>query len=261
MTKFAAIRFTPLLLPLLLPFPLLAAEDDLLLDGSQIFQEFCSVCHGDKGDGRSRAQGSFFPPPRDFTSGKSAEELTRTRMIFSVTYGRSNTAMPSWGVRLQPQQVENVVDFIRNNFMQLDSKAPEPTPEQLQQTAEPTDVLDPGYMRKPMPYNLVGVPEWGKTFYDGNCAECHGTNGDGRGPRAFFILPKPRDYRHPEARHKLNRVRLFNVIASGSHGTEMPAWDKVLTYQEIAHVSEYILQAFIKPDELEQQTQSAPVNQ
>jgi mono/diheme cytochrome c family protein len=39
-----------------------------------LYHNYCSVCHGDRGDGNSRARNSLVPPPRDFTR---ANELTR----------------------------------------------------------------------------------------------------------------------------------------------------------------------------------------
>ena len=51
------------------------------------------------------------------------------------------------------------------------------------------------------------------------------------------------------ARHGLDRARLYTAIAEGTRGTEMPAWDKVLTPQEIANVAEYVYRAFIALDE------------
>jgi mono/diheme cytochrome c family protein len=219
-------------------------------NGARIYHDYCSVCHGDRGDARSRARDSFLPPPRDFTSMQAAQELTRDRMIFSVTYGRPNTAMAGWGTQLKPQEIIAVVDYMREAFMKqpdtATAKAPSATAAEEDQMIR-DGRFDPTYMARPMPYGLVGEVAWGKLFYESNCAVCHGVTGDGNGPRAYFILPRPRDYRHPAARHKLNRERLFKEIANGSHGSEMPAWDKVLTYQEIAHVSEYIFNAFIQP--------------
>lgn len=222
--------------------------------GEELFHDYCSVCHGDRGDGNSRARGSFFPAPRNFTSTDSVRELSRSRMIFSVTYGRPNTAMAGWGTRLGHAQIEKVVDYVRTKFMGLKDEqrglaaAMASQRDNLEDQIVLDGEFDPQYISQPLPHGLEGKMAWGKLFYEETCAACHGLKGDGNGPRAYFILPKPRDYRHPASRHKYNRPTLFNAIAEGSHGTEMPAWDKVLTYQEIGHVSEYIFQTFIKPE-------------
>jgi mono/diheme cytochrome c family protein len=62
-------------------------------------------------------------------------------------------------------------------------------------------------------------------------------------------MPKPRNFLHPAARQALNRVTLFKMTSEGVRGSEMPAWNKVLTPQEIANVSEFVFQQFIQNNE------------
>jgi mono/diheme cytochrome c family protein len=302
-------------------------------DGAKIYQDFCAVCHGDQGDGRSRARGSMQPPPRDFTSPDSAIALTRERMISSVANGVPRTAMAAWGNQLVAEDIGAVVDYIRNTLMRpiasetaeearrlyaencsvchgddgkgakwtLRNMNPPPRNFTLPETA---GVLDREYMLQTVRYGkantampgferqldleeigkivdfvrtafmridtpsstpaaiasvltatestypdgLNGNVDVGMAFYLQNCSVCHGVKGDGKGPRAYFILPKPRDFQHPASRHGLDRARLFTAIAKGTRGTEMPAWNKVLTDQEIVNVAEYVYQAFIRPD-------------
>lgn len=227
--------------------------------GQRIYAEFCSVCHGEQGDGKSRAAGSLLPSPRDFTSAEARNELTRTRMIFSVTYGRANTAMANWGEQLSKEEIEATVDYIRRSYMNI-SQADEARLAEAAAAAEAASVEmmtehdhsmhgEVG-MEAPFPAHLIGDPVWGKDFYVKNCAHCHGEKGDGQGPRAYFITPKPRDFSHPAARASLNREMLFDSIALGKTRSEMPAWIHVLTRQEIANVAEYVFQAFIYPEEL-----------
>jgi len=229
--------------------PVVAASD---VPGKRTYAEFCSVCHGDRGDGDSRAKRGLNPPPRNFTTTRAATELDRERMTFSVTYGRANTAMAPWGEQLTKAQVEAVVDYIRQAFMQPDDKAsgesahamgaPDSHANDRQHTVGETD------MAAPMPHGLVADIDSGKSFYRQNCTGCHGERGDGKGPRAYFINPKPRDFSHPASRSSLNRPHLFESISHGKTGTEMPAWRHVLGPQEIANVTEYVYLAFIGGD-------------
>ena len=103
-------------------------------------------------------------------------------------------------------------------------------------------------MSAAFPDGLRGDAPSGRAFYRQNCATCHGEQGDGQGPRAFFILPKPRNFQHPASRATYNRPTLFRAISQGRTGSEMPAWNKVLSPQEIANVAEYVFQAFIRAD-------------
>lgn len=100
-------------------------------------------------------------------------------------------------------------------------------------------------MSLPMPLGLKGDPAKGAVFFMGNCFTCHGVDGDGNGPRAYFITPPPRNFLLESSRQRLNRPALFDATANGRLGTNMPAWSKVLSNQEIADVAEFVFQNFI----------------
>ncbi len=232
--------------------------------GRIVYSKNCSVCHGEKGDGKSRAQASLNPPPRDFTSPAMSAEMTQQRMITSVTFGRPDTAMAGFKSQLSKEDISAVVDYIRAGFMagtntegisgirngrrlaaRDGSNAPEAAPVRAAQAPVNQPVV--ANMAAPMPKALKGNVAKGGAFYMANCATCHGSTGDGRGPRAYFINPKPRNFLHPSSRQQFNRSALFDVISDGKRGTEMPAWRQVLNEQEIADVSEFVFQRFIKP--------------
>lgn len=195
--------------------------------GEQIFKFTCSVCHGEKGGGA--VWGKLNPPARNFTSAESFAKLSRERMINSVTYGRPGTAMQPFAAQLSTSDIEAVVDYILEKFVANASIAD---------------------MSLPMPKNLKGDRVKGSSLFQLNCSACHGQSGNGKGPRAYFINPKPRNFLLPESRRWLNRPTLFKVISQGSQGTEMPAWDKVLSDQEIADVAEFVFQRFTRPKQL-----------
>jgi mono/diheme cytochrome c family protein len=282
-----------------------------------IFRKSCSVCHGDRGNGRGRASVNLNPQPRDFTQ---TPDLTRDRMITSVTYGRPGTAMMPWKTRYTAQQIEAVVDYIRNRFMlvalnpriemgrgvyghfcqichadraqgavgtnKLDTppdlttaKAqrgltrermiaavtrgkhgstpagfsdrlkpdnieavvdymrwvllpelaqrdkdkplisasdkpqevpppPTPTPSPAPAAtaaASPAASVKQADMSLPFPKGLVGNVNLGRKFFLGNCSTCHGKLGNGEGPRAYFLNPKPRNFHDEYSHANLNR--------------------------------------------------------
>ena len=85
--------------------------------GRDIFFKHCKACHGTKGDGKTFAANVLSPPPKNFTAEKSKQELTKDRMIRSVTNGRKGTAMMPWESRLTAQEIQAVVEYIRKKLM------------------------------------------------------------------------------------------------------------------------------------------------
>ena len=132
-----------------------------------------------------------------------------------------------------------VVDYVRARFMAGASgpHATSPTP------PAPADAAS--YHAQPLPNGLSGNVARGHALYLVNCVECHGVAGDGNGPRAYFIFPKPRNFRDPATQNILNRPRLYMGIADGVLGKEMPAWSKVFSDQDIADVAEFVYREFI----------------
>ncbi len=84
--------------------------------GRELYNYRCYYCHGYSGDAKTLATTYMVPQPRDFQS-TSLSELSRQRMVESVTAGRPGTAMTGFTQYLDAQQVELVVDFVRQEFM------------------------------------------------------------------------------------------------------------------------------------------------
>ena len=225
--------------------------DPRLQKGKAIYAQNCIACHGAQGQGSNLPIGGSLPA-RDLASPQARAELTRERMISSVTSGRPGTAMAGFGGRLSGPDIEAVVDYVRSALMvpQTDisgtdahagrvagSRAP------LPKASKPSGAD----MKQPMPNGLKGDPVAGGRFYMANCATCHGVTGDGKGPRAYFINPKPRNFLEPGFISAFNRPAVYAATATGRLGTEMPAWSKVLSEQEIANVSEFVFRRFILP--------------
>ncbi|MBL8535232.1 MAG: c-type cytochrome [Betaproteobacteria bacterium] len=206
-------------------------SDALAADAAETYHQFCSVCHGDRGDGQSRARQGLKPPPRDFTVPGMAEALSRARMIDAVMNGRPGTAMVGWKTRFTAAQAEALVDYIRATFMHRASPAAAAT------VAE----------TKAVPYvpSPKGKASNGKSLYENNCSTCHGMSGAGDGPRAYFIFPKPRDFTSEQVRSTFTPDTLFVAVKHGVQGREMPAWGKVLSDQQIADVSQYVYDTFV----------------
>ncbi len=100
-------------------------------------------------------------------------------------------------------------------------------PQDRQPVRGKTKAADTGYQ--------VGVDatllEEGRQTYAIYCVGCHGENGDGKGPAAAVMHPKPRDFTNAKFKFSSRRNgdlptdrNLFDTITNGLKGTAMPPW-------------------------------------
>lgn len=87
----------------------------------------------------------------------------------------------------------------------------------------------------------------GGRVYQRRCAGCHGDTGDGNGPAAAAMYPRPRDYRRGIFKFtstpnnaRPRREDLVRIVREGAKGTAMPAFD-LLAVEEIEAVVDYVL--------------------
>ncbi len=87
----------------------------------------------------------------------------------------------------------------------------------------------------------------GQAIYQERCVQCHGVSGDGNGPVANQMYPRPRDYRKGVYKFtstpygsKPVRADLVRTVMKGIRGTSMPSF-KLLPPQEIEAVVDYVL--------------------
>ena len=174
-------------------------------------------------------------PPRDFTA-PQAQSLSRETMLAAVTQGRPGTPMTGYAGRLPAEDIAAVVDYIRSAIMTGATTGTRAHGGREADTASTPVRVD---LTVGLPNGLKGDFRRGGAFYLANCATCHGAKGDGAGPRAYFINPKPRNFVEDASRARLNRVALYGAVSEGRLGTEMPAWKQVATPQQLALLFPY----------------------
>ncbi|HSA87693.1 MAG TPA: cytochrome c [Nitrospira sp.] len=86
------------------------------------------------------------------------------------------------------------------------------------------------------------IVEKGKVVYSGKgtCFNCHGIDGDGKGPAAAGLDPSPRNFQHHGFWRHRTEGELFWVIKHGSPGTAMIGFGQVLSDDEIWAVVRYL---------------------
>ncbi len=88
----------------------LAARPDIIHHGRG------SVCHDNRGDGRSHAGFSRDPVSGNFTTLKAAAELNRACRIASITHDRLGTARVGFRIQFHIDDIESIVDSICGTF-------------------------------------------------------------------------------------------------------------------------------------------------
>ncbi|MFI5398780.1 MAG: ethylbenzene dehydrogenase-related protein [Candidatus Binatia bacterium] len=76
------------------------------------------------------------------------------------------------------------------------------------------------------------APVKGKAVYLQHCAVCHGPNGDGKGPAAYLLFPKPRDFTRGVFKFRSTPTiptdaDLLRTVTQGVPGTAMPGWSNL----------------------------------
>jgi mono/diheme cytochrome c family protein len=87
------------------------------IDAAALYHNYCSVCHGDHGDGNSRAKGSLSPPPANFTDPKLQGKLTREYIQAILKHGKPKTAMVSYTTQLTETEIAALADYVRHTFV------------------------------------------------------------------------------------------------------------------------------------------------
>ena len=175
------------------------------------YAQLCTRCHGEKGEGNGPLAENLLPRPRAFTNAKFFNWLPEERAYRAIREGVPGTAMPPFGKILTEQEAQALFAWVRTTFIgaQREAVAQRPVPAQ-----------------NPVPYSRESVARGKKVFVD-RCYGCHGRAGDGKGPNAAEMLPRPRSLTNHAFLEKLPDARLFGSITYGVVGTGMPPWDSL----------------------------------
>jgi mono/diheme cytochrome c family protein len=82
----------------------------------------------------------------------------------------------------------------------------------------------------------------GRRLYLERCAPCHGERGDGDGPAAAAIEPKPQNFRDAAFWKGRTTAQLRQAVRQGKPGTLMAPFEGVLSDEEIDAVVAYLAQ-------------------
>jgi mono/diheme cytochrome c family protein len=98
-------------------------------------------------------------------------------------------------------------------------------------------------MRNPLVEDAAALAA-GQTIFQANCAMCHGPEGNGDGPAAEALDPKPASLTDTAMMQDLSDGYLYWRISEGGQmeplNSAMPAWKEALSEQEIWQIISYV---------------------
>jgi mono/diheme cytochrome c family protein len=234
--------------------------------GQVIFDSTCYACHGKNGEGTDRAPAL-----------NSKDLLTRfddNWLRQTISDGRPAKGMPTWGKVLSPEQINNVVAYLRSwqataPLIQTPTAAPSslssPTPTNAgpgaTAVAGPTDTPAADVAR-PSNGNLTGGPALdltgnsasGASLFVQNCQKCHGDQGKGGvdNPGSTDGTVPPLNPIDDTIKNSNLKTFAYNIDLFIEHGSTpegsspanvMPAWgdEHKLSPQQIADLIAYII--------------------
>ena len=111
---------------------------------------------------------------------------------------------------------------------------------------------------KPKPETTAELVEQGKTIYFRRCSFCHGLLGDGNGPAADYLDPRPRDFtlgtfkfRTTQSGELPTDEDLFRTVSRGLSGTGMQAFDNDLIKNGLSEQERWAVIYYVKTFVLE----------
>jgi DMSO reductase family type II enzyme heme b subunit len=106
---------------------------------------------------------------------------------------------------------------------------------------------------KPMPEASEKLVETGRAIYFRRCSFCHGLLGDGEGPAAKYLDPRPRDFtlgtfkfRTTQSGELPTNEDLFRTVSRGLPGTAMQSFDSDLIKNGLSEDDRWAVIAYIK---------------
>jgi cbb3-type cytochrome oxidase cytochrome c subunit/mono/diheme cytochrome c family protein len=161
---------------------------NLAARGAQLFALNCAGCHGRGGDGAGRAAAGLSPRPANLRESR----YSTPALASTLWNGVAGSSMPAWR-DLSATDLASLVTHVQTlHGPPIGPSGP----------ASPTRAAR------------------GATVYAMNCVSCHGVNGDGNGPAAKALLPRPADLTHKQP----DATLVQRVLNDGVPGTLMPSW-------------------------------------
>lgn len=222
------------------PEPLPPPAEVQLTKGKQLYESYCTQCHGEKGAGNGPAAFFLYPKPRNFGEAKFRLATTLRKMpteqdlLRVITQGMPGSAMFPFAHLAQSDRLalaEYVQELTRQGVRErFQAEAGEEVdPADLEKRV--TRYLQPG-VALALPAELAGtspesVARGSQIFREAGCVSCHGQTGKGDGvqeQRDDSGMPIwPRDFTRGIFKGGRAKEQIYARILLGMPGTPMPS--------------------------------------
>ncbi|MDB4912705.1 MAG: hypothetical protein JWM95_349 [Gemmatimonadetes bacterium] len=202
--------------------------------GRQVYERYCTQCHGPRGDGQGEVAAWTTPKPRDFRLGLFKFRSTPRGTLPStadldhtIRNGLYGTLMPPF-YALNERARQDVISYVEKFSPRW----------RLEQPGTPVVVTDE-------PSATVESITRGRELFATNCASCHG-DGTGNGPAAEGMVDMWRNPLWPAnltaGRTKSARTArdIYLRAATGLDGTPMPGFAGTLRPEGLWAIAHYI---------------------
>jgi|GEM_PF-63344 len=247
-----------------------AFHEQTLVEARTLYQINCRPCHGDAADGAGPMAWGFRLKPVNFRDPGTIATVVEAYAFWRVTEGGpglppegspSESAMPIWKGDLSEAQRWKAV-LGAYDLADVEPRKPEKLearPPSLRGPSLHGLLLPPSAWAQPKAAGPSADLDRGRETYAKRCLACHGEKGDGQGPVAEFLNPRPRDF--VAAAYKFRTTAsgeaptdedLFRVVTNGIPGTAMSGWtilSEAERRQVIAYIKTFDAEKFKAPPE------------
>ena len=215
--------------------------------GKKVYQKYCVICHGAKGDGKGlvgiihRAEKSglvWAIYPRDFTVGTYKFRTTPTGclpddedLLRIIKDGIPRSGMPSHE-DVSKKERDAVKEYIKTFSPRW----------QEEESCEMITAKKPGWVG-----NANSVMKGEKVYKDMKCWECHGERGTGDGPKSDELKDDwgdkvlPFNFTTGTLKRGSSPENIYITFTTGLDGTGMPSYEDSLKEDDRWHLVSYTL--------------------
>ena len=226
------------------PFVQSIARQEIISHGKMAYQNRCSGCHGEKGDGLGPAAQFLDPRPRDFTSGiykfRSSPLGTLPSdhdLMTTISRGIPNSSMPAFA-DVPEQERFAIVEYVKTFSPAWNDPANFAPPVMGAEFPE-ADFKDFAA--------FVARAKKGKELFVESCVLCHGSNGYGDGEGGVDLID---DWDQPIRPANLTKLTIksgksvrdiYRILLTGVNGTPMSSYKDVYSDDALWDLTAWVL--------------------